>query len=247
MKKCVVVTGAAGGIGQALVRGFTDAGHAVIGIDVNAGNADLQCEHWLACDLQAVVADAGMLSALADELRTIFAERPLLALVNNAAIQVVQGTDQLTRQDWQRSLDVNVLAPFFLSQALLPDLEAAHGSILNIGSIHAHLTKPGFVAYATSKAALGGLTRAMAVDLGKRVRVNAIEPAAIETSMLRNGFEGNPAGYRDLQDYHPLGRIGRAEEVANLALAIVAGGMDFVHGACLGMDGGIRARLFDPD
>src|SRR3546814_11034334 len=85
--------------------------------------------------------------------------------------------------------------------------------VLNISSIHARLTKPNFIAYATSKAALSGMTRAMAVELGARVRVNAIEPVAIDTPMLRAGFEGNDAGYEQLRIFHPVKAIGsRSEE-----------------------------------
>ena len=91
------------------------------------------------------------------------------------------------------------------------------------------------------------MTRALAVDLGSRVRINAIEPAAIETEMLKDGFAGKPELYRQLKDCHPQHRIGQPEEVARLALAIVGGCMDFLHGACVGLDGGISARLFDPD
>jgi NAD(P)-dependent dehydrogenase (short-subunit alcohol dehydrogenase family) len=108
------------------------------------------------------------------------------------------------------------------------------------------LTKKNFVAYATSKAALSGMTKAMAVDLGGRVRVNAIEPAAIETDMLKAGFEGKSELYRQLEAYHPLGRIGRPEEVARLALAMIEGGIDFLDGACVGLDGGISGCLIDP-
>jgi NAD(P)-dependent dehydrogenase (short-subunit alcohol dehydrogenase family) len=117
---------------------------------------------------------------------------------------------------------------------------------VNISSIHARLTKPDFVAYATSKAALSGLTRAMAVDLGDRIRVNAIEPAAISTPMLKAGFESHPEQYAALARCHPQGRMGTPTEVAALALSLVSGELRFMHGACVGLDGGISARLHDP-
>jgi len=87
----------------------------------------------------------------------------------------------------------------------------------------------------------------MAVDLGPRVRVNAIEPAAIETDMLKVSFAGKPELYRQLEACHPQQRIGQPEEVARLALAIAAYGMNFLHGACIGLDGGISSKLYDPD
>lgn len=89
-------------------------------------------------------------------------------LINNAAIKILGGADNLTRQDCQTTMDINLLAPFLLTQAFLKELEELKGSIINIGSIHARLTKKNFVAYARSKATLVGMTRALAVDLGPR-------------------------------------------------------------------------------
>lgn len=243
---CVIVTGAAGGIGQALVRAYANAGHAVLGVDRGERRDDFAGEHYLACDLQRTVAEPGYAAQVFADLRAALGGRRLDTLVNNAAVQILGPVDRLGRDDWRTSLDVNLLAPFFWAQAFLPELEAAAGSVLNISSIHARLTKPGFVAYATSKAALSGMTRAMAVDLGPRVRVNAIEPAAIGTDMLKAGFEGNPDGYAQLEQCHPQGRIGTPEEVATLALALSHGGLRFVHGASLDINGGIGVRLHDP-
>ena len=131
-------------------------------------------------------------------------------------------------------------------QALLPELEKARGAVVNISSIHEKLTKAGFVAYSTSKTALSGLTRAMAVDLGARVKVNAICPAAIKTPMLAAGFEGRADAFDALHQAHPGGRIGLPEEVAHLARYLIAEAPAFLNGSCLGLDGGIAGRLHDP-
>jgi NAD(P)-dependent dehydrogenase (short-subunit alcohol dehydrogenase family) len=242
----VIVTGAAGGIGQALVRGFAEAGYGVIATDHCAVPENLPCDHFVQADLQRTTAESDYAEGIFSQIRKHLGERPLKGLVNNAAVQILGAVDELSREDWRATVDVNLLAPFFWTQAFLPELEAAHGSVLNISSIHARLTKPGFVAYATSKAALSGMTKVMAVDLGARVRVNAIEPAAISTDMLRAGFKGNLADYAQLEYCHPQGRIGTPEEVAELALALSHGSLRFVHGACVGIDGGIGGRLHDP-
>jgi NAD(P)-dependent dehydrogenase (short-subunit alcohol dehydrogenase family) len=170
----------------------------------------------------------------------------LSVLINNAAIQILASTDTLSRADWRKTLDVNLLAPFFWTQVFLPELEEASGSVINISSIHAHLTKPSFVAYATSKSALSSLTRSLAVDLGGRVRVNAIEPAAIETEMLRHGFMGDTDLYARLAACHPSGTVGKPEDVANLAL-VLAGAGQFLSGAIVSLSGGIDSRLHDPE
>ncbi|MBL8474350.1 MAG: SDR family oxidoreductase [Rhodocyclaceae bacterium] len=246
MEKTALITGAAGGIGSTLVQVFHGAGYRVIATDLIEQPADLPCHRYLVADLAGYVQDEhyahGIDSVLHSEL-----EGQLDVLINNAAIQILATTAGLTRDDWRKTLDVNLLAPFLLVQAMLPELCAARGSVINIGSIHARLTKKQFTAYATSKAALAGMTRALAVDLGPQVRINAIEPAAIETDMLKAGFATNPKNYAQLKAYHPQQRIGTPKEVARLALAIADGGMDFLHGSCIGLDGGIAGTLHDPD
>ncbi|HNC04229.1 MAG TPA: SDR family oxidoreductase, partial [Agitococcus sp.] len=154
--------------------------------------------------------------------------------------------EQLTLESFQISQNVNVTAPFLLIKALLPELEKVKGSIINIASIHAQLTKPEFVAYATSKSALVGLTQALAVEVGARVRVNAISPAAIATPMLQAGFEGNAAAYTALKSHHPCGDIGVPEEVANLAVFLASNQARFINGANISINGAIGARLHDP-
>jgi len=241
-----VITGADGGIGRALVHGFAKAGYAVIATDCVPRPDGLACAHYVQADLAEILTDATRTQAFFGQIRDLLDERALHVLINNAALQVLGGADSLTLEDWRRTLDVNLLAPFVLTQGLLPELEAAQGCVVNISSVHARLTKKNFVAYATSKAALSGMTRALAVDLGSRVRVNAIEPAAIATEMLAAGFAGKREMFSRLEGCHPQERIGATTEVAALALAIAAGDLRFLHGACVPLDGGISGRLHDP-
>jgi NAD(P)-dependent dehydrogenase (short-subunit alcohol dehydrogenase family) len=170
----------------------------------------------------------------------------LKALVNNAAIQILAGMEELEIDDFIASMDINVVAPLVLSKLTFPHLKKNDGSIVNIGSIHSKLTKPGFISYATSKSAISGLTQAMAVDTGSSVRVNAILPAAIETQMLKEGFSGNDKGYQQLCDFHPSGQIGKAEDVAELVYFLVNSSNRFLNGSTIDMTGGIHCRLHDP-
>lgn len=247
-RKLAVVTGAAGGIGQSIVSRLTKNGYCVIALDGMPQPEGLECWRYLHINLQQLVSDQACATATLSTIANWIQEegRGVAVLVNNAAVQVLGGVSSLTVADWHRTLDINLLAPFVLAQGLLSQLEAAGGSVINISSIHARLTKANFVAYATSKAALSGMTRAMAVDLGGRVRVNAIEPGAIATQMLKEGFADQPEQYTQLESCHPQGRIGTPEEVAALVLALADGDLRFLHGACVGMDGGIGARLYDP-
>ena len=243
--KTVLITGAAGGIGGALSVEFREAGYLVIATDKVDQPTDLESDSYVKADLNRYANDETYADSVNSEILRVSNNR-LDLLINNAAVQVTGGVDTLTRADWHVSLNVNLIAAFLLAQAFLKNLEVTSGSVINVGSIHARLTKRNFVAYATSKAALSGLTRAMSIDLGSQVRVNSIEPAAIETDMLLDGFKGLPKRYKELASYHPVNRIGKPEEVAKVALWLASDECKFIHGACIGLDGGISNCLHDP-
>lgn len=246
--KLAIVTGALGGIGQALVEVFQLAEYKVLALDKLPKPDAFSCHHYLQVDLAELVTSPEYADQVFGEMHRIISanEYALGALINNAAIQSLAHTSDITIEDWRATLDINLLAPFFLTQRLLRPLERANGCVINIGSVHARLTKPKFVTYATSKSALAGLTRAMAVDVGSKIRINAIEPAAVQTDMLLEGFGGNFRALDSLANCHPRGKLGEVQEVANLALAIASGDIDFLHGSCIGLDGGISGRLHDP-
>lgn len=239
-----MITGANGGIGRALCSVFKAAGHRVVALDVQEG--ECECDHFVPVDLQKLCLEESYRDDFLDRLRAELPPEGLHALINNAAVQRLGATGQITLADWRETLDVNLTAPFLLIQGLLGELERAGGSVVNIASVHAKATKPGFVSYATSKAALVGLTHSLAVDLGARVRVNAVCPAAVATPMLKAGFEGKDQQWRDLARMHPLGRIAEPEEVARAALFLASPQAAFVSGTALDLDGGISHRLHDP-
>ena len=242
--KAAIITGAAGGIGQALCEEFTKAGYAVVATDRSPGSPT--CHRFVQLDIREACRDQESRQRIRAELLAAIGGQPLGVLVNNAAIQILGATETVTTNDWQETLETNLLAPFLLAQLFLPELSAANGSVVNIASIHAVQTKPAFIAYATSKAALVGMTRAMAVDLGARVRINALLPAAVNTPMLAAGFAGNEAGFAALGAVHPLGRIAHTSEVARTAVFLASEQASFISGAALLVDGGIAGRLHDP-
>lgn len=246
-KGFVIITGACGGIGKALTNAFSENGYQVIATDKHVEpQLGMSYSHYLCADLERTVDDEIYAVELFNEIKLLCHGQPINCLVNNAATQILGGVDSLTRADWKATLNVNLVAPFIWSQALINELEQAKGSIINISSIHTKLTKKNFVAYATSKSALSGMTRALAIDVGDRVRVNAIEPAAIETDMLVAGFKDSPDKYIELKNCHPMARVGRTEEVARLAVFLASNSVGFTHGSCISVDGGIGGRLFDP-
>ncbi len=245
-KPFALITGVSGGIGGALVQAFHEAGYRIIATDlvppVNVPNID----HFFQINLERLIENETEANAFYQEIRSVLKDEGLKVLVNNAALQIIKPLNELTVRDLMRTLNTNTAAPFFLIQHFIDDLERIEGSVINISSIHAKLTKPNFVAYATSKAALSGLTRAMAVEMGARIRINAIAPAAIATSMLKAGFEGKPELFKQLSEMHPTGRIGEPSEVASMAVFLASEKAKFINGAVFDLDGGIGSRLHDP-
>jgi len=243
--KNVLITGAEGGIGRALCKEYMKAGYRVIASDRNPNNG-VDCDTFLQFDLSIFTRDEKYKEDTIQRIIETLQGNGLSVLINNAAIQILNATENVTIDDWRTTLDTNLIAPFILIQSLLHELERAKGNVLNIASVHATNTKPGFITYATSKTALVGLTRALAVDLGARIRVNALAPAATATPMLLAGFEGKPELFKQLSHMHPLGRIATPEEVARVALFLTSDAASFITGAVISVDGGISGRLHDP-
>jgi len=240
--KTAIVTGAAGGIGAATCAALSRSGYRVFGIDRAAIGADVECEPL---EFDIALLSTPVAASFVRTLKALVTDG-VDVLVNNAAVQVVKPFEALTETDWQQSLQVNLLAPFWLIQLLTPELRAARGSVVNVASIHAEVTKAGFAAYSTTKGALVALTRALALELAPAVRVNAILPAATDTAMLRAGFAGNEDGFAALDACHPLGRIARPDEIAALAAFLGSSQSGFLTGEAIRVDGGIGAVLHDP-
>jgi len=244
MQKTIVITGVLGGIGSQLAKTFQEKGYRVIGLDIKDTTPEW-CDKFISFDLNKYCVDPDYKISI----EAIFdAEIPeLFTLVNNAAVQILSNLDNLRLQDWNMTLNVNLTGPLMLSQFFLARLERSKGSIINIASIHHQLTKKCFLAYASSKSALVGLTKALSVDLQGRIRVNAISPAAIDTQMLRDGFNNDEAKVKMLNELHPSQRIGKPQEVSKLALLLAEDELGFINGANINIDGGISNVLKDLD
>jgi len=231
-----LVTGASRGLGRAIAMAFARAGADVA---VNYRSREL--------DAATVVDDIRRLGGRAvairadvsrvDEVRRLVSEvsaalGPVTILVNNAGIARVQAPADITEGDWDEILAVNLKSAFFVAQAVLPGMRAAGwGRILNLSSTAAHTGGIVGPHYAASKAGLIGLTHSLASLLAKdRITVNAIAPALVETDMVADGLKVSP-------DRIPVGRFGRPDEVARIALALVQNG--YVTGQTVSVNGGL--------
>lgn len=244
-RNAVLITGANGGIGKSLCDRFSRSGYYVIATDIS--EKECCCDQYVAADLNLLVIDEDFRKIFFGKIHDRLHERNLKGIINNAAIQIVADIVDIKAAELQLSMNVNAIAPFLLIKGLMSNLETASGSVVNIGSIHTKLTKPGFTSYAASKSALSGLTRSLAVELGEKVRINEIRPAATDTEMLKDGFKNNPSGYAALKQFHPLNRLASPDEAASLAYFLVSEESSFISGSVISIDGGIGCRLHDPE
>lgn len=246
-RKWVLITGASGGIGRALVTSFIASGYNVIAADIVTSTYTEQNISALTLDLEQLALDSDYAEKFKKQVNDITSQRGITSLVNNAAVQPLNQVKEISRESWQSTMNVNVTGPLFLIQLMLDSLEANKGSVVNMSSIHASQTKPYFTEYATSKGALSCLTRNLAIELGSTVRINAIEPAAVDTPMLRAGFNGKEKQFSALESFHPLGRIAKPKDIAELAVYLCSEQASFIHGECIKATGGIHTCLHDPN
>lgn len=244
MKKVVLITGVLGGIGSLIAEAFKKKDYLVVGLDLLDKKSEYS-DLFIQFDLNQYCENVEYRIAINNILEK---EVPVIdVLINNAAVQILGKVSEIRIEDWNQTLNVNLTAPLLLSQFFLNKLISSQGCIINISSIHQQLTKKRFVSYATSKSALVGLTKSMSVDLEGKVRVNSISPAAIDTPMLHEGFNNDVKVIEQLNQVHPIQRIGRPSEVAKLALLLAEDGLGFINGANIQIDGGISNVLKDLD
>jgi len=171
-------------------------------------------------------------------------------LVNNASRMLEGDALETSEEDWLRTLQVNLTAPFMLIKHSLPHLIRSKGAIVNVGSIEGLGSNPRHPAYCASKAGLHGLTRAIAVDHGAvGVRCNAVAPGWIDTDLNVAFIEslGDPDAFRDkIGNLHPVGRTGNPKEVASLVKWLASDEAGFVTGQLWTVDGGRMSKLSLP-
>jgi NAD(P)-dependent dehydrogenase (short-subunit alcohol dehydrogenase family) len=230
MRRVAVVTGAAGAIGSATCELLDRHGWEIVGVDLRPTG--------LPNEITLDLADHGAVMARLGAIERVD------ALVNNAALQLFKPLADTTVEEWDAVVAVNLRGAFVSLKAVQPQLTAAAGAVVNVGSVHALATSRSISAYAASKGGLAAFTRAAALELAPAVRVNAVVPGAVESPALREGFSRRDGAERELVERTPLGRVGEPGDIAEaVAFLIDAERSAFVTGQQIVVDGGALARL----
>lgn len=250
MRRAILVTGGGQGIGKAMVQRFLTQGHVVVmaDIDEEAGYASLEelqrlgNLHYVAadvareCDVKRLVEKALQHGGRID------------ALVNNAATSRRKPLAELSLDEWNRVLGVNLTGPMLCAKHAAPHLGAVGGAIVNIASTRAVMSEPNTEAYSASKGGLVALTHALAISLGPEVRVNCVCPGWIEVGDWKKpSARVVPRHSEADRAQHPVGRVGVPGDVGALVDFLISEEAGFITGANFVVDGGMTRKMIYAD
>jgi NAD(P)-dependent dehydrogenase (short-subunit alcohol dehydrogenase family) len=241
--RVAVVTGGATGIGLAIVRAFVAEGAAVAIFDRDAAATEAAATLTGALGVTVDMGDGGAVAAAVAQATARLGVPRIL--VNNAALRTRRARIvDLSTEEWEAALRVNLSGAFHLCRAAIPAMAAAGGGVIvNVASQLGSVAVPGAAAYCTTKGALLQFTRALALDHAEDgIRVNTLSPGAVLTGRVEALYGNAGAAEAALAADHPIGRIGRPEEIAEAAVFLASDRSSFMTGAEIVVDGGYTAR-----
>jgi len=245
--RVAVVTGAGKGIGAGIARALAEAGADVVcaartEADIEGIAADVRARGRRALAVPTDVTATDQLEHLVTRARDELGR--IDVLVNNAGGWLPRPLLATSEKSFEAALRFNVTSAFLLTKLVVPAMvESGSGSVVNISSRAASMVQPCFTAYATAKAALSMLTRAMAPELAPKIRVNAIEVGGIETDALAHVLT-DPSIRAELIENTPVQRVGRVEDIAAAVVYLASPASSFMTGKVIEVDGGVEAPAF---
>jgi len=241
--KVAIVTGGASGIGEATVRAFVREGANVVIADYSEHGQQLANELASGTEralfVKTDVTDTKAVQALIAKTAEPYGRLDIMFA--NAGIAADGRIDELDETAWQKTIDINLTGVYLCDKYAIDQMRSQGGGVIvNCGSIHSHVGKSGVTAYAAAKGGVKLLTQTLAIDYGaQNIRVNAVCPGYIDTPLLKDIPEDQKEA---LVALHPIGRLGRAEEVASVVLFLASDEASFVTGASILVDGGYTAQ-----
>lgn len=248
--RVVVITGSGSGIGRACAIEFAKEGAKVVVTDINQQGAEetvnqIKADGGTAIAFRTDVSDPESVKQLVAFTLKTYAK--IDALINNAAIQVNKTIEDITFEEWNLQMSINVGGIFLCSKYFLPFLRQTKGNIVSMSSVNGYFVEPMCAGYCTTKAAIIGLTKAMAIDHGHEgIRVNCICPGYIDAGLAEGYFLNQSDPFKARQEagkLHALWRIGKPEEVGKVAVFLASDDASFMTGASVVVDGGFGSGL----
>ncbi len=245
-QKTILITGGAKGIGEACTRAFYREQAQVVILDVDPMGQELALELgpnalFISCDVSKEIQ---VNQAMEQAVKTFGS---IDILVNNAGIQRYSSVTETSEEEWDLVMNVNLKSAFLCAKHAIPFMQQkGAGVVVNVSSVQAFISQKTVAPYVTSKTALLGLTRSIAVDYGPQIRCVAVCPGTIDTPMLREAIQLSPdpeAVYQECIDMHLVKRIGTPEEVAALILFLAGENGGFCTGQAFRIDGGLGITI----
>ncbi|WP_286272835.1 SDR family oxidoreductase [Thalassotalea hakodatensis] len=240
MSKIAVITGGESGIGLASAKLLTEQNYKVIVLGLK------ETDELRLAEISFLTCDVSNAKAIEQAINQIVAAYGAIdCLVNNAGVLSYGTATDSSESEWDHVMAVNVKGPFLCAKYTIPHMND-NAVIVNVASVQSFVAQPYVAAYATSKAAILGLTRSIAIDFSPKVRCVAVCPGTIDTPMLRGAMEqaADPeAMMKELNEAHLTGRIGQPEEVAELIAFLCSGKCGFINGQAIRVDGGLGVNI----
>ncbi len=245
-KKTAIITGGAQGIGKIIATRLLENNYnvAIFDNDEEAGTETYQeiknkgSVNFYLVDISSEHSVKQNIEGVKRNFETID------VLINNAAIEINKPIEELSLDEWQEVIDVNLTGSFLCSKYAIPSLRRSKGNIVNICSTRAFMSESNKDAYAASKGGIYALTHSMAISLGPNIRVNSVSPGWIDVSSLKKSSIRIPDFLKE-EDHtqHPVGRVGNADDIASMILFIIDDKNSFITGQNFTVDGGMSKKI----